>query len=88
MSLLVMIATVVVSTTQPNKGDALVMAEAQPRDCSRAVAQILSQHDGRLLSILAHGDRCTVIVLIYNEGQRPEKKVLRVTNEFEQIGGS
>ncbi|WP_245496917.1 hypothetical protein [Rhizobium leguminosarum] len=40
--------------------------------------------DGRLLSIRPHPDRCTVVVLITKEGERPQKKIFRVSPVTDQ----
>jgi hypothetical protein len=47
-------------------------------DCSDVVERVLAKSGGRLLSVRPHGDRCTVTVLVHEDGKRPEKIVVRV----------
>lgn len=57
----------------------MAQAVRETVDCSQIVDDILLETDGRLLSVRSHPDRCTVTVLVVREGQRPERKVFRVS---------
>lgn len=87
MSLLVILSTAALYAAQPNSENFPVVAQVETGNCSEAVSQVLASNDGRLLSIRRHSDRCTVIVLIQNEGQRPEKKVFRISMPIERQDG-
>ncbi|MGV4791971.1 hypothetical protein [Rhizobium sp. F40D2] len=54
------------------------LAQAKIVDCSEAAEDILANNDARLLSISNHEDRCTIVVLVTKEGERPRKVIFRV----------
>ncbi|TAU73099.1 hypothetical protein ELI02_27790 (plasmid) [Rhizobium leguminosarum] len=81
MSLLILITSGTIALAAPASPPPVLLAEAQAQvvDCSDAADEILMKTEGRLLSIRPHPDRCTVVVLITREGERPQKKIFRVS---------
>ncbi|MBY5370943.1 hypothetical protein HFO93_29475 [Rhizobium leguminosarum] len=81
MSLLILLTTGTIAFAEPASPPPVLLAEAQAQvvDCTDAADQILMKTEGRLLSIRPNADRCTVIVLITREGERPQKKIFRVS---------
>ncbi len=47
-------------------------------DCSDIAERVLLKSGGRLLSVRPHKDRCTVVILVHEEGKRPHKIVVKV----------
>lgn len=58
--------------------EAITVAQAKIVDCGEVVEAVLPKEDARLLSIRSHDDRCTIVVLITKEGERPRKVIFRV----------
>lgn len=56
----------------------IAIADPGRADCASAVKSVLSETNGQLLSVRVHPDRCTVVVLIFTSGERPQKKTIRV----------
>ncbi|MBX4970023.1 hypothetical protein ABID08_005962 [Rhizobium binae] len=56
----------------------VLVAQAKIVDCAEAAEEILANNGGRLLSIRPHDDRCTIVVLVTKEGERPRKVIFRV----------
>jgi hypothetical protein len=50
-------------------------------DCSDIAQQVVDKSGGRLLSVRPHDNRCTVTVLVHEDGKRPQKIVVRVDSE-------
>ncbi|ACS60251.1 hypothetical protein Rleg_5424 (plasmid) [Rhizobium leguminosarum bv. trifolii WSM1325] len=86
MSLLILITSGTIALAEPASPPLVLLAEARAQvvDCSDAVDEILMKTQGRLLSIRPHADRCTVVVLITREGERPQKKIFRVSPVTDQ----
>ncbi|MBB5574764.1 MULTISPECIES: hypothetical protein [Rhizobium] len=47
-------------------------------DCTEVVEHIRSKTGGRLLSFRQGAEKCTVIILLQKDGERPEKIVLHI----------
>jgi hypothetical protein len=47
-------------------------------DCTEVVEHVLSKTSGRLLSFRQGAEKCTVIILLQKDGERPEKIVLHI----------
>jgi hypothetical protein len=56
----------------------LTLVSDQVVDCSDIVEQVLAKSGGRLLSVRPQKDRCTVVMLVHEDGKRPHKVVVRV----------
>lgn len=54
------------------------LVQAKIVDCGEVAESILANNDARLLSIRPHDDRCTIVVLVTREGERPRKVIFRV----------
>lgn len=54
------------------------LAQAKIIDCGEAAEEILAKNEGRLLSIRPHDERCTIVVLVTKDGERPRKVIFRV----------
>ena len=54
------------------------MAQARIVDCGEAAEDILAKNDARLLSVRPHDGRCTIIVLVTKDGERPQKITFQV----------
>lgn len=50
-------------------------------DCSDIAQQVVDKSGGRLLSVRPHDNRCTITVLVHEDGKRPEKVVVRVDSK-------
>ncbi len=50
----------------------------QPLDCADVVEKVLIKTKGRLLSFRSTKDKCTVILLLDKEGERPQKVIVKV----------
>jgi hypothetical protein len=50
-------------------------------DCSDIAQQVVDKSGGRLLSVRPHENRCTVTVLVHEDGKRPEKIVVKVDSK-------
>jgi hypothetical protein len=46
--------------------------------CTDIVDQVMSQTNGRLLSVQTDEDRCVLTLLVREPGKRPQKKLIRV----------
>lgn len=55
-----------------------VLAADRLSDCTEVVEKILMKTSGRLLSFRPGKQKCTVVILIRKEGERPEKVVLQI----------
>ena len=51
-------------------------------DCTEVVEKILAKTGGRLLSFRPGKEKCTVIILLREEGKRPEKFVLQIDRDL------
>ncbi|AYG61802.1 hypothetical protein [Rhizobium jaguaris] len=58
-----------------------VLAADRLADCTQVVEKILEKTSGRLLSFRPGKQKCTVIILIRKEGERPEKIVLQIDRD-------
>lgn len=79
MAMIVATASIVLALApsgRPQEGFDLVQAKIV--DCGEAAEEILANNDARLLSIRPHDDRCTIVVLVTKEGERPRKVIFRV----------
>ncbi|WP_285168804.1 hypothetical protein [Rhizobium sp. CNPSo 3464] len=47
-------------------------------DCTDVVEDVLSKTRGRLLSFRQGDEKCTVIILLQKDGERPEKIILHI----------
>jgi hypothetical protein len=54
------------------------LASRRLADCTDVVGKVLSKTRGRLLSFRSGKDKCTVVILLRKEGERPEKIVLQI----------
>ncbi|WFU12025.1 hypothetical protein QA646_18945 (plasmid) [Rhizobium sp. CB3090] len=72
--------TIVSVLATPANAQALRPAPAMDRlaDCTDVVEHVLSTTRGRLLSFRQGDEKCTVIILLRKDGERPEKIVLHV----------
>lgn len=56
----------------------MLATNEQPSNCREVVRDVLTETGGQLLSVRSHKDRCTVTILIFSEGERPRKRVIRI----------
>lgn len=59
-----------------------VFAEDRLADCTEVVEKVLSKTTGRLLSFRPGKKKCTVVILMQNAGERPEKIVLQIDRDL------
>jgi hypothetical protein len=59
----------------------LTFAADRMIDCSDVVERVLEKSGGRLLSVRPHDDKCTVTVLVHEDGKRPYKLVVRMGSD-------
>ncbi|MBX4949816.1 hypothetical protein HJA95_09565 [Rhizobium binae] len=72
-------ASIILSGAAANRPQQVIeLARAKIVDCGQMAEEILANNDGRLLSIRPHDDRCTIVVLVTKEGERPRKVIFRV----------
>ncbi|MDL2400942.1 hypothetical protein [Rhizobium mayense] len=51
-------------------------------DCTEVVEKALAKTGGRLLSFRPGKKKCTVVILLQKEGERPEKLVLQIDRDL------
>lgn len=61
------------------------LIDQQSSDCREIVRQVLTETGGHLLSVRSHRDRCTVTILLFANGERPRKKVIRIFHDQRYI---